>query len=742
MSAFHSTLWKILLSCSTGFLASAGWTEEHERTNEGLLSAFADRVSDVVSDGYDELVLRDRFEARWQAVRATRDALAQRTDGGQQGFLLGLSDSAIAAVLEGVEGTVLERKGDGLLQGTTVRITDLTLQSGMGALEVEFAMTAEKGPVALDLDGRGSILVSSIAYLIDDEGEAVAELMLRIEPSRISPQAGIGSLSLPARGLWQTVFPELATALLDPALFEVPVEVPAQFSYEMGMDSNESVVVDEEQDSAIDYRITMRETEIVVFADYEPPIYIDGAIWLAGRPVASFPNGTKFDQPAADRPVSELRAEIDDMQTEIGGFLESSGIPDLSGVAGGVGFVIGHGVVDHAVARLADLSDAERTITIAMTGTRGDLYRRDWRDRLLGRGGIRAYAVCPDCAGATIEIGRPVFDIRGPELKLWVPIFVNADLGLRLSIDPLVGGGASTSVGLEGSLSGRRVGVTATTRRVSTANSGALAIIDWRGSCSRVDTRLTTDGRLSWNVGWMSVPRAGAKVVFSAGGFAARPVVVLDETPTLVALPRPRPLAEEGPGSDWELQPAWSAFTAFTQPLTLDIRDKAIVGVARLVVLPHDRPGSEEGIDRLMEDLERRVEVRSETISATTEKMLEFLRDTSSCPEGPEFTALIGNVEIGPNNEIVKFLNNLPSDVWDGPGEDSEVCRLITRLGADCQEVILSPADSVPEFTMREDTIEMTFPPLPGAPDVTFPLPLPQELPIPPEVEFLKDLFD
>jgi hypothetical protein len=52
------------------------------------------------------------------------------------------------------------------------------------------------------------------------------------------------------------------------------------------------------------------------------------------------------------------------------------------------------------------------------------------------------------------------------------------------------------------------------------------------------------------------------------------------------------------------------------------------------------------------------------------------------CPDLPGIRIEVGDLEIGPNGEIMKFIRNAWNDITKGPGKNNEVVKLLGRIQA------------------------------------------------------------
>jgi hypothetical protein len=160
-----------------------------------------------IGEVYDEVVLKPRVVARWQALEITRQSLEAAQAEKSWALMAGVEQGAVKAILDTLIGTEIVNRGGGLLDGTTVVVNRIDLAPGQGSLNVTIGLAASKCPVNLRLDADGSVLVAGIEHLTDADGKPIARVTLRLEPSRIAPTAAIGPLPVPAEGLWTTLAP-------------------------------------------------------------------------------------------------------------------------------------------------------------------------------------------------------------------------------------------------------------------------------------------------------------------------------------------------------------------------------------------------------------------------------------------------------------------------------------------------------------------------------------------------------
>lgn len=643
---------------------------------------------EFLEDVAEEVVLSDRWGLRWQALDVSTRSHDLADDGWTA--IAGVNNAAIDALFDGVEGAMLTNTGGGLLEGATVTVQNVDITPGLGAMDAMIELTARKGPLTVGLNLEGAVLVTAIRNVerqlgggADTRVVPVTEIAFRIEPTRVAPTLGVSSLERKKRGLWSDLAPGLASALLSDELFTVTMDLPREVRVDLGVDRTETQTIDEERGATATYRVTLKESQVTARFAYGAPIYTGDAVWVMARDVdAAAPDVVAATPPKGDAATLEAaaRALEDALQARLSQNLRELGEADRPRIA----VDLDGRVLSRIGDKLAALPPDKQRVNVRLVNWNGRLAEDQWRDNLLGEGGVYVEIGCPDCAEFNAGLSDARFEVRDGRHVLAAEVAVSGWVNIAAHVDPLVSGGAGTSVRIEGGTQGAQTvaaEINATVLRDE--NGHSVGALTWQPSCRKLEVVATSDGRLKFDFGWMRMPRVGARMDMVVGPSVIEPIVVLEEAPSFVAHPAPRALAKDGEGPNWRL-----VFPNLVSVVTVEPADFALVGgrlraAADLGVVHHlNDTGSEEARAEALAAIEKTVDAARDAAADATDALVEKHQEGSRCKDvAPSVRVLLGDIEVGPNNEVVKFLRNAWNDIVNGPGPNNEIVEFLNGVG-------------------------------------------------------------
>lgn len=292
------------------------------------------------------------------------------------------------------------------------------------------------------------------------------------------------------------------------------------------------------------------------------------------------------------------------------------------------------------------LLDAARTISgrqfdipISTTGANGVIAEGNvLKDDFLGNVGVKVTPQHAEFVSGTLSanFAQPSWSPdKGLTVSVGLQAAVRAAVHYHLSTGK-IGGGVGGDTTIEGSTSGTLSSQIAVSRQETP--KGAAIIMQPKLSCVRIAADIYSQAALL-NVGWVKVGRIGVRMKRNVGGGRQAPVPLIDGLSRVYALGAPQPNAT-GKREDLRLpQPAveirWSPTSVVMENDGLRIR-------ARLSISGSDaQPGGPLDSDR----------------SALADALHEQSKESPCAPE-QELALLVDNAEIGPHNDIVKFLDD------------------------------------------------------------------------------------
>ncbi|MEM9630381.1 MAG: hypothetical protein AAGA50_03585 [Pseudomonadota bacterium] len=665
--------WKIAKGLAAITVASVGVC-----TTSGLFAQTA-----------EEIVLQDRWALKWAALDVAKKSQDLADD--KWSAMVGVNSSALDLLFDGLEGTSLTHSGVSLLKGTEITIESISFETGIGSLDASVMLRAKKGPVTLGLALEGSLFVNGIVNTVREvqvgetiELKPVTEVSFRIEPTRIVPSLGSVNLERSGQHLWSELAPGLASALLNDDLFTVTADLPRELRTELGKDDETTEVIDEERGATVTYRTNLPASELRVKWAFGAPISTGDAYWLMARELSGTAPDIQPDTPPdldATGMEMAVRKMNNELQKRLPKFVTGLGVQKSAGISL---IVDGNALV--TLSRIINRLDAsKRRVHVQLVNRTGRLAQDRWRDNILGEGGIYAEIGCPDCAEFNAQLNGVYPLVQDDSVSVKAEVSVDGWVNVAAHIDPLIGGGAGTSAKIEGRTRGvQTIGAEVTASLLEDPQGHRVAALTWQPSCKRLDVVATTDGRLKLDFGWASLPKVGARMKMVAGPSVIEPIVAFDTLPYLIEYLPPTPLAKTGTGKDWTLRYPNIGTIVTTSPFAFRIENGDLMVSAEIrVVNVADRTNDLEMRGAAAIELRKRNRTQQESARAATDVLIKKSQQDSQCKGiKPSVAFLLGGIEIGENNEFVKFFRNAWNDILNGPGPNNEMVKALDAAGA------------------------------------------------------------
>lgn len=632
----------------------------------------------------EPLVLKERWTLRWEALDVADQSLSLADE---QGWIAmaGLNDAAIDAAFDGLHGASLTYSEDGPLEGTKITIEEIVVTPSLGAMDAAVALTAERDDLTLGMVLGGSVLVHAIengSQEIEVDGELhrmpTSEIVLRIDPAIVDLSPGArGDLDRRQRGFWTDLAPGLADLLLPADLLTVRIPLQAEFRQNLGLDEEHSSDLDETSGASVTYRLSMPENDVSVAVAYGAPVYTDSAVWVMARvldePLPDIRPRTppKGDAAAIERAARALDEAVKARLAPVQSLLDGATTPRLALVVDGA-------LLSEVSERIMSLPDEGRRVTSRLVAASGRLAETEWRDDLLGGGGAFVEIACGTCASFAAQLHGVDFETFGETWRASVAISAEAQADLHGHFDPLVGGGNGTTVGVEGGTNGvQSVDIELEADVLEDETGFRLAALAVRPSCSRLDVIATTDGRLEFDLGWISMPKIGARLLVPVGADPVRPLTVLAAEPFYIDWSEPRSFQDV-----WTLELPMMASVVTMSPVEFSLSSEGMRAAANMdlrhIPLPEDPAARAAARAAVVAE----VSLAAAEASEREARLLSRAQEECRCQDtSMGVRVLLGDIEIGPNNEIVKFFRNAWNDITNGPGPNNEIVKFLDGMG-------------------------------------------------------------
>lgn len=628
-------------------------------------------------DTLKPLTLKNRLEAEWQSLDVTQRAIEGRTTLQQWSAGAFVGSTALDQLVQQTVGYRLEYvPTDAWLSGTTIAVKSATVKPTVGYTLANVVLVARKDGLELELGLTGSLSYLGVERV---EGGNPDEIVakFRIEPQEIAPTTRIGPLQFRLSQLWEKLVPDLVVALAKPELFEISLPLKDRLKFNLGVSvTGAKERVNKDTGATITYDATLPETTMEQWVSFSAPVFRPEGVWLLAK---QSDDGQDTVRPTEPPPEAELAAAVQNLREEL-----EQQTAAFTGDPGTLNVWIAPTLVTSLANRLSEQGDEARRLTIQTIEREGRLAEAKWRDDLMGDGGAYAELVDGRSGLAIVQFGKPTVSWEANGMRLVMPADASMQAKIHFHFDPLIGGGMGTSAGLEGKGSGT-VNISTQTTVISDVSGLKVAAMDTRLSCDAVKTTVTTDGVLKIELGWINVPKVGAKIVLPLGRYQIGAIALLDNRPLFVASPSDDPRMESDAAmraerikkNPWALVPPTGGMKVRVVPESISTDVSGIRAVVSLGIEPMMIGHSKEDVDKARQAVEQEAMALAERAA----ELLKQQRPVEGCEGEAEIAILLGPIEFGPRNEIVKWAKNSWNDITKGPGPNNDLRKAVEEIG-------------------------------------------------------------
>ncbi len=611
--------------------------------------SFWDLLNGMVNKPHD-IVLEDREKLRWESLRKAE--LATESGAIPEGWSAGtfISDDTFKIFGSRLVGSTYRNTGSDSLKGSTLSIEgfDLAPQTGFMGATARVAATIPNYHISMSADVE--VVVRFVRYE-PANGEKKAQAVFRWQPVAIRPSIPAKSGSLAARGAFARVMADLLEMTQKSKLFEIRVPIDDRMTITFGVNQTGEIEI-QETGGKIKYSAKSKISEIKRSLEFAPPLFGKDGVWLVGRVADGAPRDWSEDLGVMP-PAERRTADIERMSAIIEMRLQKVD-PGTDIIA-----YVNAGLIETLFSSFADLSEDERKIEINTTSSEGKLAEKKWRDNILGEGGVYA-KLAEGGASLTGQLGAPTISITDTGISFSVPAKIVAEASVHAHIDPLIGGGVGTTIGITGSVN-EKVAFQIEPRLVQSA-MGKIAAIYPAMACKAIPVDIQTNGVLKFQGGWASVPKFGVRWQWPIGKQTIAPVSLLDERPIFMAF-MPPPLKDN---KNWEPGHRDPAAKLVIHPTQAQMSRRGMWFAGTVTI--DSIPVSVNSREKLTDALARVEKELNKEIASIAKSNAEALKAaaTIDCNFEDEFAVLIGEVEIGKNNDLVIFFKGVIDNLKRG----------------------------------------------------------------------------
>ncbi len=375
---------------------------------------------------------------------ALQDQLQQQGGGWAAADLgIGISNRGMGKLLSLLKGLVISPtqppKG---YEDLSVRIEDIQLVSraGRSELELECSLSSPANSLQFAATMTGDLLFLPPELDTDTPED---QLAFRMKVRELHPR--LSWYSLPLQSI-STMRDYLRYRLIEQVEKSLVMKVPTAKldKLVLGLSGSE-VMKDEEKGFQIKIAYASPKFEMPLVARYSQFLMTDSGFWVFARYGDKAPS---IPKPVARVPKEQLESEIGRLTYAL-----RAAAAGLNFWSGDSAIIVRKPLLEKLTAQFNGRSSDERTVSFQSTRSRGKLYEKQWRDNLLGDGGLSVELDSRDAAWGTVVLKQVSSTWNEKGLAYSASIDVEANTILYVHFDPLIGGGVGKRATLEGTAS-------------------------------------------------------------------------------------------------------------------------------------------------------------------------------------------------------------------------------------------------------------------------------------------------
>ncbi|MBN9468974.1 MAG: hypothetical protein J0J10_09400 [Bosea sp.] len=606
----------------------------------------------------DQYVI-DAKEEEWRALHQSLHYHAKHKS-------ITASDAAIYVSEEGMRQAVNLINGTKIIYKESVRSSDYleieikyfdpSFKSGFPSGKIRISANSPSKKIRIDLEGEATLIFSDFSRHKD--GRTIAKFSVRI--LRLKPDLGWSIFRISVRGFASDLIAR-GIAVSYAEKLQVAIPLP-EVKFDIERTMLPKVPVREPKDANwIDLELKLSGPQERFGVSYSYPRFIDGGLWLSATERAE----GQAELPKFERgspPASQLDTEIAEARKSLAAVAR----PVVPQGAHFLLWVNGR-AFESGIGRIAALPPNQRTVAIRSKAVSGHLAETKWFNKILGKGGTVVDLYGVNAIKGSLLVSSIAAQWSENGLKFQGQVQASGNATIKLHVDPLVGGGASTVVQMD-----------LETANIDASGSAQLSSVAigqrrlWAAfptiECRPAVLTARTDGKLKFDWGWTKVLSVGAKISLPGLAGFVQPVPLLTDRPFVVRGRIDGRKAVPINGTDFQALPAWE--------------------VAEFALIPGQASMTRDGIavsgqfaarTRRIESTEQEQQRTMEADKEEEDLKRAFAEQyrTPECPGQMEIAVLLGNTEFGTNNDFIKLAKNAWNDLTKGPGGKNEAVRIM-----------------------------------------------------------------
>lgn len=444
-------------------------------------------LSGCGSDREGQLIV-DHQRAVYESL-ALQDQLQQQGGGHAAADLgIGISNRGMVKLLSLLKGLVISpiQPPEGL-EDLSVRIEDIQLVSRAGRTELELRVSVASPTNHLQFDAT---MTGDLLFMPPELDREIPEdqLAFRVKVRELHPDLSWYAIRFHNIAV---VRDYLRNRMINQIEKDLVVSVPTAKldRLVLGLSGSE-VLKDEEKGFQVKIAYASPKFEMPFVARYSQFLMTDSGFWMFAR------YGDK--SPSVPKPVPRVSPE--QLEAEIGRLTYAirAAAAGLTFTSGDSAVIVRKPLLEKLTAQFNERSSDERTVSFQSTRSRGKLFDKQWRDNLLGDGGLSVELDSRDAAWGAVTLKQVTSAWSERGLNYSASIDVEANTIMYVHFDPLIGGGIGKRATLEGTASPTLSGTLSFALR--TYADVPVLVMANQLDCAKVPITVRDDGDLAVGV--------------------------------------------------------------------------------------------------------------------------------------------------------------------------------------------------------------------------------------------------
>ena len=617
-------------------------------------------------------VISDNAGIRLRSYRQITNALA--TGGKPEAWdaAVFMSQAMAGRMADTLKGTQISL---GPKEQPTVVLTlgSMSLSGDVGMIRAKLVLTGThvSSGVPFTVDADADFVVEAIET--DPDPDHADGVILLMEPRITSLTPGLAAPWTMIRA--NSAISELMALGIDAKLREqLKVKVPIRRSFDYATTINAKHEVPVNDQTKLTLEISSAGEKLHTDIIYRP-IVTPAGLWALGVVASSGAANTAIDR---DEAITDAqKASLDAMRTTL-----TSKLTPFAARPTELAVYVGASIFSKLTTAFNALAPATRAVNVRSTAISGDLFQKRWRDDVLGEGGVFISLTNADAVRAVITPGniQSAWDGQKGQQSIGLPLDISTQADIHVHVDPLIGGGAGTSVGMKGHFATTMRASVGVQRIALGAQSGVFLVPDL--ACQSGRLNVVTDGNLEIGPLKTSVPPIGANMSMVVGKEQIKPSPILTSLPTVYPMPQIK-AAPPSPGSAG----------------TSQILPRGIQIVFSDLSASYTSQGTWIGANAAITD----VSIGSKDPNALTPNTLAdqakdlLARARPACDLKPDVEMVVGTINIGENNDFLQGIAEVSKGVQNVQKAAlkavEDTARALEKARRDTQATVIKAAE-------------------------------------------------